>query len=137
MVHPRSRRLKFVIHSSAAQALLAAGLWVSPCAAQSIPAFPGADGAGIYTTGGRGGVVYHVTRLDTKFGDTAVGSLQYGLNDANFSGGQPRTVVFDVGGTIWFGRNPTDTEGWDSQDRISVGSNITIAGQTAPGGITI
>src|SRR4051812_37948322 len=32
--------------------------------AQAIPAFSGADGAGASATGGRGGVVYHVTRLD-------------------------------------------------------------------------
>lgn len=106
-------------------------------AALAIPAFPGADGAGQSTVGGRGGLVYHVTQLDTGYGQGSVpGTLQYGLNDSNF-GGAPRTIVFDVGGTIWFGRYPTDTAGWDSQDRISVGSNITIAGQTAPGGIFI
>jgi hypothetical protein len=102
-----------------------------------IPAFPGADGAGAYTTGGRGGIVYHVTKLDTKFSDNGPGTLRYGLNNANFSGGQARTIVFDVGGTIWLGRNTGDTEGWDTQDPMSAGSNITIAGQTAPGGINI
>jgi hypothetical protein len=101
-----------------------------------MPAFPGADGAGAYTTGGRGGIVYHVTKLDTKFSDNGPGTLRYGLNDANFNG-TPRTIVFDVGGTIWLGRNATDTEGWDTQDPISVGANVTIAGQTAPGGILI
>ncbi|HZZ27558.1 MAG TPA: PEP-CTERM sorting domain-containing protein [Pirellulales bacterium] len=104
-------------------------------------AFPGADGAGALASGGRGGIVYHVTKLDTKFSDSGVGTLRYGLNDANFkdSGGNviPRTIVFDVGGTIWLGRNPTDTEGWDTEDPMSIGSNVTLAGQTAPGGITI
>src|SRR5262245_21988683 len=55
-----------------------------------VPAFPGADGAGANTSGGRGGIVYHVTVLDTKFSDTGPGTLHYGLNDANF-GGAART----------------------------------------------
>src|SRR5271167_4527338 len=104
-------------------------------------AFSGADGAGALATGGRGGIVYHVTKLDTKFSDAGVGTFRYGLNDANFkdSGGNviPRTIVFDVGGSIWLGRNTGDTEGWDTQDPMSVGSNVTIAGQTAPGGINL
>jgi hypothetical protein len=110
---------------------------------RAVPAFSGADGAGAAITGGRGGVVYHVTKLDTKFGDNGPGTLQYGLNDSNFSGGQARTIVFDVGGTIFLGLNDatnhpgSNVEGWDTQSRISVGKNITIAGQTAPGGIFI
>ena len=103
----------------------------------ALPAFPGADGAGATLTGGRGGIVYHVTKLDTKLGDNGPGTLQYGLNDSNFSGTGARTIVFDVGGTIWIGRQTTDTEGWDTTNSINVGTNITIAGQTAPGGITI
>jgi hypothetical protein len=60
------------------------------------------------------------------------------LNDSNFtSGNGARTIVFDVGGTIWIGRQTTDTEGYDTNNSINVGTNITIAGQTAPGGITI
>src|SRR6266542_888228 len=122
-------------------------LWSATCFlpasafAQAIPAFSGADGSGMYTTGGRGGIVYHVTQLDTGYGQSATpGTLQYGLSDTNFTVNsvvQPRTIVFDVGGSIWFGRYATDTEGWDSQDRISVGSKITIAGQSAPGAINI
>ena len=104
-------------------------------------AFSGADGAGALATGGRGGIVYHVTKLDTKFSDAGTGTLRYGLNDANFKDGGgaviPRTIVFDVGGSIWLGRNTGDTEGWDTQDPMSVGSNVTIAGQTAPGGINL
>src|SRR4051812_14155876 len=79
---------------------------------QSLPAFSGADGAGAFTSGGRGGVVYHVTQLDTAFGQSSIpGTLQYGLSDTNFTVGgvvQPRTIVFDVGGSIWFGRFATD-----------------------------
>ena len=131
------------------QFLMFGGFVVAPLAATAqIPAFPGADGAAANVSGGRGGLVYHVTKLDTTYSDTALGTLHYGLNDANFpkdaSGNvQPRTIVFDVGGTIWLGRFAADTEGWDSQDNMSAGSgsnassNITIAGQTAPGGITI
>lgn len=118
--------------------------------AQAIPAFSGADGAGATATGGRGGIVYHVTRLDGEVNSpdrSVLGTLAYGLNDANFpkdaaGNAQPRTIVFDVGGTIFLGRVGEST-GWDSQDPISAGtqssktSNITIAGQTAPGGIRI
>jgi hypothetical protein len=110
------------------------------CFAQPIPAFPGADGAAAYITGGRGGIVYHVTRLDSGFNDSQrnqPGSLLYGLNDANFTVGgvvQPRTIVFDVGGVFWLGR-PGEDNGWDTQSNLSLGGhNVTIAGQTAPGG---
>jgi hypothetical protein len=124
--------------------------YASCCAiAQGIPTFPGADGAGAGASGGRGGIVYHVTRLDGEVNGNRnlPGTLAYGLNDANFpvdanNNAQPRTIVFDVGGTIWLGRMG-ENEGYDSQDPLSAGSiqrassNITIAGQTAPGGITI
>ena len=120
----------------------------------AVPAFSGADGAGAQASGGRGGIVYHVTKLDTSLSDTGPGTLHYGLNDGNFSKDasgnvQPRTIVFDVGGTIFLGLNSpaghpgSDTEGWDTTSPMSAGSqnnlssNITIAGQTAPGGINI
>jgi pectate lyase len=77
-------------------------------------AFPGAEGAGAYATGGRGGDVYHVTSLN----DSGPGTLREGVNTAN----GPRTIVFDIGGTI------------NLTGRLTVNSpNITIAGQTAPG----
>jgi hypothetical protein len=104
--------------------------------AQTVPAFPGADGAAWDVTGGRGGVVYHVTRLDSKLGDNGVGTFQYGINDSNFAAG-PRTIVFDVGGTVWLGLKTTDTNGWDTQNSVNIGTNVTIAGQTAPGGIAL
>lgn len=83
----------------------------------SIPAFPGAEGGGKYTTGGRGGDVYEVTTL----ADSGPGSLREGVARSN------TTVVFRVGGTIHL----------ESPLKIT-GSNLTIAGQTAPGeGITV
>ncbi len=74
-------------------------------------AFPGAVGVARMATGGRGGTVYHVTTLD----DSGTGSFR----DAVSAG--PRIIVFDVGGYITL-KTP-----------ISAKSNLTIAGQTAPG----
>lgn len=80
-------------------------------------AFPGAEGFGAYATGGRGGTVVHVTNLNAS----GPGSLADAVSQPN------RTVVFDVGGVI-------DIKG----QNLTIASNLTIAGQTAPGeGITI
>lgn len=128
---------------NAAVALAAVAAFASSSAytRADVPAFSGADGAGAYASGGRGGVVYHVTRLDTRAGDNGPGTLQYGVNDSNFKDAAgnviPRTIVFDVGGTVWLGNRTTDTEGWDTTSTLSIGTNVTLAGQTAPGGITI
>ncbi|MDQ0114579.1 pectinesterase family protein [Paenibacillus harenae] len=89
----------------------------------SLPAFPGAEGGGKYVTGGRGQEVYEVTTLeDYKSSETPIpGSLRDGVSQGN------RTVVFRVGGTIRL------------KEKLRIaGSNLTIAGQTAPGdGITV
>lgn len=83
---------------------------------QSLPAFPGAEGAGAYAKGGRGGDVYYVTNLNSS----GPGSFAYGLTTGVPSAG--RTIVFGVSGYA----NVSGTL------RL-VASKITIAGQTAPG----
>src|SRR5699024_3192716 len=88
-----------------------------------IPAFPGAEGGGKFTTGGRGHEVYTVTTLE-DYGpgeDPIEGSLRHALSEDN------RNIVFDVSGTIYL-----------KQDLDAGLKNVTIAGQTAPGdGITL
>ncbi len=86
-----------------------------------LPAFPGAEGYGAVSVGGRGGKVIKVTNLNAS----GPGSLQWACDQKG-----PRIVVFDVSGVIRLkGKKP----------RISVRHpNIYIAGQTAPGaGITV
>lgn len=107
--------------------------------AQTIPAFSGADGAAANVSGGRGGLVYHVTKLDQNFNDAGPGTLRYGLTASNF-GGQPRTIVFDVAGVFWLGRFGAEAghdNGWDTSSRYNLGSDVTVAGQTAPGPVYI
>lgn len=100
-----------VIGVVAAATLLALLLPTNECFAI---AFPGAAGAGATATGGRGGRVIEVTNLN----DSGPGSFRFAVEAAG-----PRTVVFRVAGTILL----------RSALRI-VNGDLTIAGQTAPGG---
>lgn len=78
-----------------------------------IPAFPGAWGAGMFTSGGRGGEVIAVTNIN----DSGPGSLRAALEAEG-----PRIVVFRVAGTIKL-----------KKDLNIDNPDITIAGQSAPG----
>jgi hypothetical protein len=76
------------------------------------PAFPGAVGFGASASGGRFGALYRVTTL----ADSGPGSFRDAVSARN------RTIVFDVGGYA------------DLASAVAVSSDLTIAGQTAPGG---
>lgn len=84
-------------------------------AENKLPAFPGAEGGGMYASGARGGSsieVYHITNLN----DSGEGSFRDAVSEGN------RIVVFDVAGTVML-KTPVKIQK----------SNITVLGQTAPG----
>lgn len=93
--------------------LITAASTTVPPSPLPVPAFPGAEGAGAHTPGGRGGQVLFVTNLD----DSGPGSLRAACEAAG-----PRTILFRVSGTIQLKRPLIVTKPF-----------LTIAGQSAPG----
>jgi hypothetical protein len=85
------------------------------CYSQTFPSFPGAEGFGANATGGRNGSVYYVTNLNCS----GAGSLQNGLNQLG-----AKYILFKVSGII-----PCAAEVFKG--------DVTIAGQTSPGGIIV
>lgn len=104
--------------------VLLAFLLASPVHAtdtQRLPAFPGAEGAGAWTPGGRGGAVLFVENLKDYLPgqqQPIAGSLRAAVDAKG-----PRTIVFRVAGTIELKATLTIREPF-----------VTIAGQSAPGG---
>lgn len=94
--------------------LVSLAVCIPSARAATIPAFPGAEGFGASSLGGRGGRVIEVTHLN----DSGPGSFRAAVESEG-----PRIVVFRAGGTIELLSEVVITHPF-----------ITIAGQTAPGG---
>ncbi|MBL8026366.1 MAG: T9SS type A sorting domain-containing protein [Fibrobacteres bacterium] len=95
----------------------AAVIMIAAVSISAVPAFPGCEGWGKNSIGGRGGQIIHVTNLK----NSGTGSLRTAVAVSG-----PKIIVFDTAGVINLGNQP-----------LTLNSNTTIAGQTAPGGITL
>ena len=108
-------KLKRILSGTLAFILGLSVINFSAFAEDRLPAFPGAEGGGMYASGARGGSsieVYHVTNLN----DSGEGSFRDAVSEGN------RIIVFDVAGTVML-KTPVKIQK----------SNITVLGQTAPG----
>ncbi|WP_308992174.1 hypothetical protein QLS71_018875 [Mariniflexile litorale] len=83
-------------------------------------AFPGAEGFGAYSKGGRGGQVIEVTNLLDDLDGSIEGSLRWAFKKST---SEPTTIVFRVSGII----------NLKTQLRGKFTKGLTLAGQTAPG----
>lgn len=114
-------RVKNKINKVATLVLL---VFVAACTAteSQVPlAFDGAQGFGKYTQGGRGGTIYVVNSLEDDGKDPQPGTLRHGLKQEG-----PRIIVFSVSGVIHLSK-PLEIKQGD----------LTIAGQSSPGGIVV
>lgn len=145
----RAKLLSFAFYGLVVFAVLAAvivgfrkSLWAStqrlsaqrPFTQKNLPAFPGAEGFGSVTTGGRFGRIVFVTNLNDTTDVTSNeyrGSFRWALDhewadNPALLYDQRRFIIFKVGGTI------------NLQEPLVVSRPYTtIAGQSAPGGITL
>lgn len=117
MKQPRLLSLRSAVSCALVTALSSHLLAAPVPTAQSVKAFPTAEGFGANARGGRGGRVIEVTHLN----DSGDGSLRSGMEASG-----PRICVFRVGGTITL----------KSAIRVST-PYLTVAGQTSPGGVQI
>jgi len=115
-----TRRVLLMFAAAAFAAPMLASGGTATAEGKAIPAFPGAQGFGTDTRGGRGGRVHVVTTLDWS----GAGSF----SEALFARG-PRIIVFEVSGVI---EVPTRTPLLTREH-----AHVTVAGQSSPGGITL
>lgn len=106
--------MKFKLHITFIFLLaITSGYCTSPAGDEKIPAFPGAEGYGKYTSGGRGGKILFVTNLN----DSGPGSFREAIKTKG-----ARTILFKVAGNIAL-EEPIEIKH----------DSVTIAGQSAPG----